>query len=306
MRLVYYSLANSPETACERQWIKSIQTLRRYNPSIPVCLFLFNGATAELLRQAERWQVHVQFLGDYREFLQQRHVHGPVLALYPTFHKFLSLAYNPFRDATSVLYLDCDTFFFADVEVLFEQYQDCDWYAREEPMSWRSRYGYNPEHIDEGLLQAIAQREHLRYITPFNSGVCLLNHGLWGRLERITAHFLDFVWRLLCGREINGPAGLVHDGEIQAAVLRAAGDFDYTRALPYPSMNTWIVEQIALWLALGCLPQMSQGIFSREHVLQGGEFEGTGHFSVLAHYFSTHEREFFAALASHKATAAAR
>jgi hypothetical protein len=306
MRLVYYSLANSPSTIWERQWINSIRTLRRHNPSIPICLFLFNGATAELLREAERWRVHVQFLGDYREFLQQRHIHGSVLARYPTFHKFLSLAHNPFHDATQVLYLDCDTFFFDDVEVLFEQYQHSDWYAREEPMSWRSRYAYAPEHIDEGLLQAIAQHERLRYVIPFNSGVCLLNHSLWATLERITAHYLDFAWRLLCGREINGPAGLVHDCQIQEAVARAVSDFDHARALPYPSMNTWIIEQIALWLALGCLPRMSQGVFSTDHVLQGGEYEEMGHHCVLAHYFSTHEREFFSSLAAHRASAVVR
>jgi hypothetical protein len=72
VRLVYYSLANFPDDSRERQWIQSIRSLRRYNPSIPVWLLLFNGASPELLREAEQRDVRVQLLGDYQEFL--RHI----------------------------------------------------------------------------------------------------------------------------------------------------------------------------------------------------------------------------------------
>ena len=56
---------------------------------------------------------------------------------------------------------------------------ESDWYAREEPGSLRSQFGSNPKHVDEMLLQSIARSENLRSIPPFNSGVCLMNHGIW-------------------------------------------------------------------------------------------------------------------------------
>src|SRR5579862_4472041 len=153
VRLVYYSLSNSAGDSRERQLIRSIRSLRRHNPAIPVWLFLFNGATAELMEETRLCGVEVRYLGNYREYIQRAHARGPVLALYPTFHKFLSLTHGPIEGATQILYLDCDTFFLGDVERLFNQYPAHEWYAREEPMSLRSHHGYSPEHVDEPLLE---------------------------------------------------------------------------------------------------------------------------------------------------------
>ena len=71
-------------------------------------------------------------------------------------------------------------------------------------------------------------------------------------------------------------------------------------ALPYPSLNTWIIEQIALWLTLGHLPAFSLGTFARSVVPQGGEFHDvsrSGGRCILAHYYSGTENEFFEAVA---------
>jgi hypothetical protein len=263
MRLVYYSLSNAPDAGREKQWTQSIRSLRRYNPTITVWLFLFNGATAELLREAEHQHVHVHYLGDYGEFFRQTHGRGSVLALYPTFHKFLVLAHAPLNDLTQVLYLDCDTAFFDNVDRLFDLYSALPWYAREEPASRRSHFAYDPNHIDEDLLEHIARSENLQYVPPFNSGVCLLNHGIWHDLVRLQIPYLDLAWRLLCGREFNG-------------------------------------HNIALWLALGRLPEFSLGTFARSDVPQGGEFHDvlrSRRRCILAHYFSGTESEFFDAVA---------
>jgi hypothetical protein len=301
MRLVYYSLANAPHAGREKQWTQSIRSLRRYNTAVPVRLFLFNGATAELLREAERQHVDVHYLGEYGEFFRKTHGRGSVLALYPTFHKFLVLAHAPVGDVAQVLYLDCDTFFFDNVDRLFDQYSAHPWYAREEPSSRRSYFAYDPNHIDEDLLEHIARSEGVRSVSPFNSGVCLLNHGIWHDLERLRIPYLDLAWRLLCGRELNGRnSALVHDPEIQQAVLATIADVDRMYALPYPSLNTWIIEQIALWLALGHLPDFSLGTFARSDVPQGGEFHDalrSRRRCVLAHYYSGTESEFFDAVA---------
>lgn len=296
VRLVYYSLANFPHDSREQQWIQSIRSLRAHNHSIQVRLLLFNGASIELLREAERQAVQVQILGDYAEFLQRAHVRGAVLALYPTFHKFLALGTLPLPSLTQLLYLDCDTFFFDDVNLLFDLHATHDWYAREEHTSRRSPLGYNPKHIDELLLQYIARAENLSYVAPFNSGVCLLNRGIWLRMSELCQTYLDLAWRLLCGRVLSGHEYGGHDSRVRSAVSDAITDSDRAAALPYPSANDWIIEQIALWLTLGRLPHFSLGTFSSEHVSQGEEFEtmlSSQQRCVLAHYYAGTEKQFF-------------
>jgi hypothetical protein len=296
MRLVYYSLATFPQDSREQQWIQSIRSLRKYNQSISVCLLLFNGGSNELQREAERHGVHVQLLGEYGRFLESAHPRGSVLALYPTFHKFLALESLPLQGLTQLLYLDCDTFFFDDVNLLFDHYATHDWYAREEYMSLRSPLGYDPKHIDEQLLQYIARSENLSYVPPFNSGVCLLNHGLWLRLQELSKTYLELAWRLLCGRVLSAHEYGQHDLRIRQIVSDEVTDADRSQALPYPSANDWIIEQIALWLALGKLPHLSLGSFSSVEVCQGEEFEnvlGSQQRCVLAHYYTGMERQFF-------------
>jgi hypothetical protein len=297
--LVYYSLANVPDSRLTEQWVQSIRSLRLYNRTIPVWLFLYNGAHSALLREADRQNVLVHDLGSYPEFLRGMHAPSSVLALYPTFHKFLQLGRVP-DDVEQVLYLDCDTFFFDDVNRLFQRYSAHDWYAREEPSSRRSHLEYDPSHVDEDLLEHIARSESLRRVLPFNSGVCLLNHRIWREWERLRVPYLDLGWRLLCGRELKEhDAPLEHDQEARQAVLASITDSDRARALPYPSQNTWIIEQISLWLALGHLQDFSLGAFTRSDVPQGPEFcemPGLSQRCVLAHYYSNGEEYFFEAV----------
>ena len=296
MRLVFYSLANALNSRLEEQWTQSIRSLRLYNRDIPVWLFLYDDANAELLREAERQNVQVHNLGSYPEFLRGMHARGSVLALYPTFHKFLQLGHAPLDNVEQVLYIDCDTFFFDNVDRLFDRYSAHHWYAREEPTSRRSHFDYDPSHVDEDLLNQVAHSEGLRQVLPFNSGICLLNHRVWRQWERLRVPYLELAWRLLCGRELQGRDGLLeHDREVREAVLAILTDPDRAHALPYPSQNTWIIEQISLWLALGHLQDFSLGTFARSDVVQGGEFYGvleSGERCVLAHYYSAKE-DFF-------------
>lgn len=299
MKLVYYSLANAPESRHEQQWTQSIRSLRQHNSSVEVILFLYNGASAALLEEARRQRVTVRYVGNYKEYLDKLYVQGSALAVLPTFHKFLSLAHCPLGDISQILYVDCDTYFFDDVDILFRRYTSSDWYAREEPGSQRSHYGYNPLHIDERALAAIARAEGVRSIAPFNTGACLMNNGVWHNLDRIRVSNLDFAWRLLCGCQLGAGYSVDHDPEIHSSVMLALNDVDRARALPYPSSNIWIIDEIALWLALGELPQLSVGTLSREDAVQGGEFidmVAAGNRLVLAHYFSSMQDEFFCAV----------
>jgi hypothetical protein len=296
---VYYTLVNSPGSHCERQWTQSIRSLRFFNREITVWLLLFNGATAELVQEAERQNVFVEYLGPYADFLQRFHPHGSVLALYPTLQKFVTLTHLPLQDLTQLLYLDCDTFFFDDVNLLFSEYCTDQWYAREEPMTRRSHYDCNPEHVNEELLLRIAQCEGLRPVFPFNTGVFLLNHGIWERLENLRAPYLALAWRLLCGWELNQYIRSERDTLIQRAVIGALTDCDRIRVLPYPSTNSWLLDEVALWLALGSLSDFSLSTLSRTHVPQGGEFAemlAARRRCIVAHYFTRQEQDFFSAV----------
>lgn len=293
MRLVYYSLANSPDARLERQWIQSIRSLRRHNGKVAVALFLYNGASPALFEESTRFGVSVYPMGSYNEYLARLHVQGTSLAVLPTFHKFLSLQHISLNEISQLLYVDCDTWFFGDVDMLFERYRDADWYAREEPSSRLNKYGADPRHIDEDALASLAQSEGARSVPPFNTGVCLMNHGIWQQLERLRVTYLDLAWRLLCGALLGIGQRVADDPEMRSSVLGALTSTDRFRALPYPSTNIWIIDEIALWLALGRLAHFSLGIMSQADLAQGGEFaEGFGG-SVLAHYFSTQEEQFF-------------
>jgi hypothetical protein len=275
--------------------------LRQHNAGIEVRLFLFNGASAALLEEADRQRVEVHYLGDYREYLRRCYVHGDVLSILPTFHKFLSLDHHFLEGVSQILYLDCDTYFFGDVEVLFSSCTATGLYAREEPNSRRSNSGGDPAHIDENALAEIVAWEGLHTVAPFNSGVCLMNGGFWNDLRRVSVSALDFAWRLLCGCELGMGQDANDDAEIHSAVRHVWNEIDRSRALPYPSSNIWIIEQIALWLALGHLPQLSMGTFHREQVAQGGEFIPmleSGRPPMIAHYFTTMEGEFLDAVRS--------
>lgn len=274
MRLVYYSLANAPESVREEQWIQSIRSLRRHNRDVAVWLVLFNGASGGLLREAARWGVTVCDRGTYRGYLERLSCHSSSLAAHPTLHKFFSLAGMPVRAVSQILYVDCDTFFFDDVERLFEHCQS-DWYAREEPFSRLSPYGYDPNYLNEDLLADIVQRESLRPVVPFNSGVCVLNNGVWTEFERLSRAYLEYVRRL-------DPDAPGHDPRT---------------ALPYPSSNRWIIDQVALWLTLGRLAQLSQSLLSPDEVVQGTEFNAAlsavSPSVVAAHYYSLAACQFF-------------
>jgi hypothetical protein len=115
-------------------------------------------------------------------------------------------------------------------------------------------------------------------------------------MSELRETYLDFAWRLLCGRVLSGKDYGVHDSQVRLLVTDAVTDEDRSAALPYPSANDWIIEQIALWLALGRLPHFSLGTFSSEHVSQGEEFEtmlSSRQRCVLAHYYTGMEKQFF-------------
>jgi hypothetical protein len=302
LRLVYYSLAVSQEGRPERQWGISVRSLRRHNKSIPIYLFVYGAETPASVREvAAHGNVTVCELGRYDAYLKRISPHGSMLALSPLLHKILSLRHLPDRELSQVLYLDCDTFFLDDVEKLFDRYGSCDWYAREEPCTSRSRSGADPLHVDEDALRRIARAEGLRPIAPFNSGVWLLNNASWRSLDRLGTTFLDVVWRLVLGwDQKTADLHSAMELRIAAALADAAAALDRSRALPYPAGSLWMVDQIALWLLLGGLP-LSGGLLDEHDVPQGDDAldaVANGRGWIVAHYFRVLENAFFEVMGS--------
>jgi hypothetical protein len=295
VRLVYYSLARSANSQHDHQWTQSIRSLRSHNPNIHVCLFVFNGVSEAMQREADRWRVMVVPMGSYREWLQSYHPHGSILSMYPTLHKFLVLGEANTTGLSHALYVDCDTFFFDDPETLFESPDPYHWCARESPTSRICPHGYDPSNVNEELIDEIVSTEGLQRVLPFNAGVCLLNNGIWETYRQLRGTFLDTVWRLMVGRHCWGWKD-TEDRDIRNAVVHKATSFDIARALPYPSGNYWILEEIALWLTLGHVRNLSQRILARRWATQGYECVHAaqqGRLPIVAHYFSCFQNEFF-------------
>ncbi len=295
MNVVYYSLVlTSDPSTHQNQWIRSIGSLRRFNKTIPVYLFLFNEPTQAILDRADEFHVTVHCLGAYRDCLRElAGEEGAVLSSIPTLHKLVPLGHLG-TPLSQVLFLDCDTFLFSDVATLFPIYQQYQWYAREEPHSRRSLFpGYKPSHIDEDTLSRIALETGAVPVPPYNSGVVMFNHGLAAQLFALRREFLSYAWRLTLGASLSPAVTLAP--ELRKGLADSPVD-QFENRIEYPSDDYWIVDQIALSLTLGRIPGFSHGQFRMSDVLQNGEFMIYRSYKTkctVAHYFRGNEELFF-------------
>jgi hypothetical protein len=297
--VVYYSLLCDSSRDCdppgrhERQWIRSVTSLRRHNPDLTVALCLYGAAHSNTYETARRAGVEVCEMGSYSLALGEMPEHWRgVLAGYPTLHKLLSLrrlATIPVADR--LIYLDCDTYVFGDLTRLASRTSEVDFVAREEPGSRRSPHGYDAGYLDEDALAVLAAAEGVVSMPPYNTGVMVLSAGLAGALVALLEDFLWYAWRLFLGAALSRPE-IYRDTQMCRAILASASPAEARQALAYPSSNLWIVEQIATWLTLGRLPGLRHAAFDRADVVQSNEFHTQPAGYVIAHYFSTLEDQF--------------
>lgn len=313
-RLVYYSLTLPPgEVRPDLVWqlAASVRTLRAHNTEVPIVLFVHGGAS-ELAEVCARHGVALVEQGPYERRLAELCPAGwQALARYPLLHKFLNFGVLAELDCAQVLYCDCDTIFFDDVERLFDRYARADLAAREEALSRRSPFGYDPGFVDEELLARIAAHEGLEFVPPFNLGVVLFGNGVASRLAGLEPLFVSYAWRLATwmGRHPAVGAAAAYGEFAGAADARAlAGAEDRARALPFPSHNRWILDEVALWLSLGAVPGLRSADFHPADVAQNGEFAASDPVAagwVLCHYYSQNMGRIEAWLRRSEATAAA-
>src|SRR3954453_1366688 len=145
MRIVTYSLSSTgPAQTREyhEQLFKSVQSLRTYNRAISIHVFLYGEHPHVFITELERARVKVHQMGSYEAAIRRIRPRAfRTLARYPVLHKWMNFHRLPSLDPTQILQVDCDTYFFDDVEILFERYSDCDFYGREEPSSRASHFG---------------------------------------------------------------------------------------------------------------------------------------------------------------------
>lgn len=295
-RIVHYSMsfaaADDPTTLLT-QVEHSVSSLRRYNRDTDVMIFAYDAVPERLAQMCHRHGVELCFRGSYARRLEELCPVGwPVLSRYPVLHKFLNFGALAGTDAGQALYCDCDTVFRADVDRLFDACTEADLYAREEVHSGRSRYGPDPAFLDEHLLQVVAHSLGVVAVPPFNTGAVLLNHRVWEVLGTLDKWFLDCAWHLLVWISLH-PEHTAGSGYGTLDAVESARELaipdQLARALPFPSANQWILEEVAAWLTLGAVPWLTTADFSPADVVQNGEFTGSRpHRSdwTLCHYFS--------------------
>lgn len=282
VRLIYYSLSiptDQQRSDLFLQLIASIRSLRTYNQSIPIYVFVYGHLPDELERQLGTYQVQIYSKEEYSKYLSHLFPRGwEALSHYPLLHKWLNFTEIDTLHPTQVLYLDCDTFFFDDVDILFDTYSSLDCYAREEPTCQRSHHGYDPTYLNEELLLDLTRHEQIIPVPPFNLGVVMLNNGIWSKINHLQSEYLLYTWRFMVWMALNPiDEQDAQYGEGQGISLlrtkfsQLVSNEDVTISLPFPSGNRWILDQVALWLTLGWIPNFTYGDFSMRQVLQNGE-----------------------------------
>jgi hypothetical protein len=295
-RLVCYSVTNCGEGPHLDQLLRSTASLRQYNTNIPVWVFVYGDMPPAAAALLEANHICVKPVGTYVASLRKLSPHAEVLSSYGVLCKYLSLAELADVDVAQLLLVDCDTFFFGDVTKLFERHAECECYGREEPFSPYSAHS-DAAYLDPAALAALLKSEALHEVPTLNAGALLLNRGLHRKVAPMLGFMLDYASRLMMWLRLH------HDGELPYMTPEfdpksgpggdPVGSAKPSHSpLPYPSSNAWIVDEVAFWMMLGRLPEVSCGIFAWHDFLQGQEFRSTSREQTSAlgcHYFSVNE-----------------
>lgn len=179
-RLVYYAFNDDPLRVDLA--LRSVRSLRKHNPRIPVELFVFGK-----LRKKEK----ADFLGQgasIRELPFPKDIDA-------TYLKWFGL---PHVNAERILYVDVDTYFFEDVARLFQKYRDKDFYARIE-LGGCEHLGYMQlgntmilPRLNHGKMKALSRVLDFQIVPLFNTGVMLMTRRFAREMGKTTDQSVEF------------------------------------------------------------------------------------------------------------------
>ena len=295
MRIVTYSLSSTgpaQTTDYHEQLFSSVKSLRAYNSVVSIHVFFYGEHPHDFIAALDREGVTLHRMGSYEAAIRRFRPRAfRTLVRYPVLHKWMNFHKLAPFGPSQILQVDCDTYFFDDVEILFDRYADCHYYGREEPSSKASHFGYDPDYLDEDKLFALARREGAVPMNPCNIGVSMLNHGLWSEVAKRTAMILDYAFRFIGSMGRNPETRGLLWPELAEVVMIDLLEQPDVSDLPFPSSNVWIIEQVALWLTLGHITGLTHGHLARAHVRQGDEADES-ETKVVHHYFGMDKTAF--------------
>ena len=312
-RLVHYSISladgeQRPELIAQLD--ASAGTLREHNPGIPAAVFLYGSLSADLAAVCRSHGLMVQEQGPYERRLAELCPAGwPALARYPLLHRFLNfreLAARR-RDPGALPRLRHDLLRRrrAPVRPLRGRRRRRARGGPHEPQPARRRprlrrraaAGAARGRRGGGRDPAVQPRR--RPVRPRSSRDA---RGLRGAVRR-----LRVALRPVDGAAPRDGAAAAFGEFLGAAEALALTTPDaLARALPYPSTNRWILDEVALWMTLGHVPGLRVADFDRGDVAENGEFSAArpaGASWVLCHYYSQNASRIDAWLRSHRAAA---
>jgi hypothetical protein len=208
---VLYAL--TPDRGYCEQLLVSAASLRRHSPAIPVQAVLFGPSSPQFRSELAELDVAVT-------------ERPPVEDRWRYFVKWLALSETAGR---RLLFLDTDTFISRPVELLFQNYADAHFYAREEWGNAREGRNFSPGECDWQTFDRIADAAGSMGKLPiYNTGVMLFNHGFH---TEVAAHREWF-------------------DEIRSL-------FDGPKATySYPHSNRHILDEVVSALVLGRFPSL--------------------------------------------------
>jgi hypothetical protein len=297
MDAVFYSLAFGGSAIAPVQLARSLESLRLFDPEMPVFVFLFGEPPHGYVDELRRLKAEVRPMGDYRAYIARTEPdRAEFFAVDPKLHRWLILEEPELKACARLLYIDSDTLFFAPPRALFDRYRDADLYAREEPFSRRSIHGYDPSLVDEEGIAGLREREGLSPVPPFNTGVCLFTREMADAITTIVPRYFDYLFRFLAWFQHHPrPEDPAVTSSTQAVYDRYLGPAE-GQALPYLAKNRWIADQVGLWLALGQFTRFRYADFAPADVWQGAEFQQMSAHTplpILCHYYGSNTMAFF-------------
>lgn len=297
--MVHYSLSFSDAGrvgGLVRQLDISLTTLRVHNPRVAVVVFCHGETPTPLRAVAARHDA--QILERLRPIDRLGDELGPVgriLGRFGPVHKFLNLGSLAQHPADTTLYLDADTVVFSDLRRLVPATDAPRLIAREEVGSERCHYGVDRDYLDEHALRKAVRAAGGRPPAPaFNTGVMMFHRLPRDRAERIERRYLAWLTRFaiwMADHPSNADPSRyadVFDLDALAGLLDSPdGERVRRLAVAYPSINRWLAEEAAAWVAFGHERDIAIEGFDRRVVAQGGEPLDGPLPRAVWHYFST-------------------